>query len=270
MYADDTVIYVHAKTKAQAAAKLSDTMVHVRKWLTCSQLNLNVNKTVCMFFSKSKTVSHCEPNVCVSGEVIQTVTQFKYLGIILDSTLSFKHQVRKVVQITKYNRANFRYIRNCLTTPVAKLYMNTMIIPHLTYCMTSWTQACSTTLRPILSLHKQALKVLDKKPKLYHHCNILNKYNILSWENILKHSDAWLIFKIINGKAPPLCTFIQQKSSSSRTTRSALRGDCVVPLGSSSFGQLCFSVRASKLWNQLPVDIRNSTSHHTFTHHLKG
>ena len=68
------VIYVHAKTKAQAAAKLSDTMVHVHKWLTCSQLNLNVKKTVRMFFSKSKTVSHCEPNVCVSGEVIRTVT----------------------------------------------------------------------------------------------------------------------------------------------------------------------------------------------------
>lgn len=76
MYADDTVIYVHAKTKAQAAAKLSDTMVHVCKWLTG-----------CMFFSKSNTVSHCEPHVCVSGEVIQTVTQFKYLGIILDSII---------------------------------------------------------------------------------------------------------------------------------------------------------------------------------------
>ena len=67
MYADDTVIYVHAKTKAQAAARLSDTMVHVRQRLTCSRLNLNVKKTVWMFFSKCKTESHCEPNVCVWG-----------------------------------------------------------------------------------------------------------------------------------------------------------------------------------------------------------
>ena len=33
MYADDTVIYAHAQTKAQAAAKLSDTMVHVHNAL---------------------------------------------------------------------------------------------------------------------------------------------------------------------------------------------------------------------------------------------
>ena len=144
--------------------------------------------------------------------------------------------------------------------------MNARIVPYVTYCMKSWTQVNSTTLRPISSLHKQALKVLDRKPKLYHHCYILDKYNLLSWENILKHTDACLIFKIISGKAPPpLCTFIQQKQCNNKTTRSALRGDCVVPLRSSSFGQLCFSVRASKLWNQLPVEIRNCTSHHTFT-----
>ena len=68
---------------------------------------------------------------------------------------------------------------------------------------------------------------------------------------------------------PPLCTFIQQKLCNNKTTRSALRVDCVVPIRSSSFGQLFFSVRASKLWNQLPVEIRNCTSHHTFTHRLK-
>ena len=62
---------------------------------------------------------------------------------------------------------------------------------------------------------------------------------------------------------------IHQKNSNSRTTRAALRGDCVVPLRSSSFGQLCFSVRASQLWNQLPVEIRSCTSHNTFTYCLK-
>ena len=77
-----------------------------------------------MFFSKSNTVSHCEPNgLCVWGghsksDAFQISRYYPYLGIILDTTLSFKQQVRKVMQITKYNLANFRYIRNCLTTPV--------------------------------------------------------------------------------------------------------------------------------------------------------
>ena len=98
---------------------------------------------------------------------------------------SFKKHVKKVIQITKFNLANFRFIRNCLTTEVAKLYFKSMILPHLTYCLTSWTQACYTTLKPIKSVYKQALKVLDRKPNSHHHCYILRKHELLSWENLV-------------------------------------------------------------------------------------
>ena len=50
MYADDTVLYVHAKNKQQAAHKLTAAMVHVSNWLDNSCLHLNTSKTVCMFF----------------------------------------------------------------------------------------------------------------------------------------------------------------------------------------------------------------------------
>ena len=188
MYADDTIIYVHAKTKKEATLKLNSTMENVTTWLENSHLCLNVSKTVCMFFSKTHSASDCEHKVYVSGENIQVVSHVKYLGIILDSNLSFKKQVKKVIRITKYNIANFRYIRSCLTTSAAKLYLNSMIIPHLLYCMTSWTQANDTTLKPVFSLYKQALKVLDRKHNTYY-CKILNKYDILSWENLSNVQD---------------------------------------------------------------------------------
>ncbi len=67
------------------------------------------------------------------GERLQVVSEFKYLGVILDSNLTFKKQVKNVMQTTKYNLANFRYIRPCLTTEAAKLFFNALIMPHLTY-----------------------------------------------------------------------------------------------------------------------------------------
>ena len=39
-----------------------------------------------MVFIKTNTLFQCEPKVYVFGEVIQTVTYFKYLGIILDTS----------------------------------------------------------------------------------------------------------------------------------------------------------------------------------------
>ena len=107
-----------------------------------------------------------------------------------------------------------------------------MILPHLTYCLTSWTQACCTTIKPIQSVYKQALRVLDWKPNSHHHCYILRKHELLSWKNLVQYTDACLVFKILNGVAPPpLSTFGKQKTQTygSRSTRSAMRGDCKFP-----------------------------------------
>ena len=84
MYADDTVIYLHAKNKQHAATKLTEALVHVSDWLKRSYLHLNINKTVCMFFSK-KSTSAQQADVFIEGEKLMVVSDFKYLGIILDS-----------------------------------------------------------------------------------------------------------------------------------------------------------------------------------------
>ena len=67
-----------------------------------SCLHFNVKKNVCMFFTKRATDA-TEPDVYVSGEKLQVLSDFKYLGIILDSNLSFKNNVKKVIQIIKIN-----------------------------------------------------------------------------------------------------------------------------------------------------------------------
>ena len=53
MYADDTVVYTHAKTAELAAAKLTIALERITHWLDQSCLSLNVNKTKGMFFSKT-------------------------------------------------------------------------------------------------------------------------------------------------------------------------------------------------------------------------
>lgn len=95
MYADDAVIYLHAKNKKQAGEELSASMVNIFDWLINSCLQLNVDKTVCMFFSKSVNRDR-DPEVTVAGKRLSVVHEFKYLGIVLDSKLTFKTQVKKL------------------------------------------------------------------------------------------------------------------------------------------------------------------------------
>lgn len=46
--------------------------------------------------------------------------------------------------------------KNNWTTEAAKLFMNAMILPHITYCPTSWSETCKTTLKPTEIVYKRA------------------------------------------------------------------------------------------------------------------
>ena len=122
----------------------------------CLQINVYA---VCMIFTKTNS-SSVEPDVLVSGERLQVVSEYKYLRVLIDSTLSFKARVKKVCNRVKFNLSNFRVIRDYMSTEVAKMYMYSMVISHIIYCLTTWSQASNTTLKPIESLYKRTLKIL--------------------------------------------------------------------------------------------------------------
>ena len=148
--------------------------------------------------------------------------------------------------------------------------MHAMIFSHITYCFTTWSHTNLTTLKPIESLYKQTLKTLDQKPNRYHHCHIVQKYNLFNFDSFTQFADACLIFKVLNGLAPPpLKEFIGQRESGGRTTRATTRGDCKVPFRRSVFGKTVFSVRASNHWNSLPNQVRETNNYLTFKFNLK-
>ncbi len=86
MYADDAVIFTYAKNYQEIASTLTSAMAHIDDWHTKSYLN--IKKTVCMAFTKQNMkVSHS--NVFLRGQELDIVNDFKYLGVIYDSTLTF-------------------------------------------------------------------------------------------------------------------------------------------------------------------------------------
>ena len=76
-------------------------MQHITVWVKQNCLQLNVSETVCMCFSKTKI--HCaKPNVVVEGERLRVVSDFKYLGVLIDNNLTFKEHINKVSKCIKF------------------------------------------------------------------------------------------------------------------------------------------------------------------------
>jgi len=143
-------------------------------------------------------------------------------------------------------------IRNCLTLDCAFTFFNSMVLSHISYGITTWSQAHQSSVETIECLYNRALKVLDKKRIRYHHCHIQSKYKILSFVNFISLHLIKLIFKCLNDAASlPLCKIITRQQST-RLTRSAFKVNCNIPFCRTSFAQTAVSVKGAKLWNSLP------------------
>ena len=145
-----------------------------------------------------------------------------------------------------------------------------MILSHLSYCATVWGQASQTTVKPIISLYKQALKIMDRKPTMWHHCLIVQKYKLLNFDSFIKFSFLKLTFKCANNLAPAvLCPFVTKTNTRRVATRGAVGGNCIAEGRKTTFGQSCFSVIGTHFWNNLPIKIKTQTELKTFNTMVK-
>lgn len=87
---------------------------------------------------------------------------YLYLGVMIDSKLNFKAQVKKVCNQVKFSVSNFRFTRDYMSTETAMMSMYSIVISHITFCLTTWSQASTTTLKSLQSLYKQTLKILEE------------------------------------------------------------------------------------------------------------
>ena len=73
------------------------------KWCTANKLLLNVAKTKLMVFGTRHKVKIAKDMVIkVNNEPLQIVPTYKYLGITLDSTLTFNYHARTVANTVSY------------------------------------------------------------------------------------------------------------------------------------------------------------------------
>ncbi len=85
-----------------------------------------------------------------------------------------------------------------MSTQAAKMYTHSMLFSHITYCLPIWSHTIVTSLKHLQSLYKRTVKIMDKKPSISHHCPILHKHRLLSWENMVKYSNLCLVYKMIH------------------------------------------------------------------------
>ena len=190
----------------------------------------------------------------MAGTKLYESTKIKYLGIILDSRLTWKHHVHELCK--KLNRAvGMVYkIRDYCTQNVLRSLYFSLFNSHLTYGLPVWGECDAILSNKLLLLQKKIVRALSFADYSAPTNPIFKELNILKFQDLFKCQLASLMWDFDKGTLPeslvPL--FIKRNNVHSLNLRNAKNDKLYTASKKATrYGFHSFSHKGSLLLNEL-------------------
>ena len=195
MFADDTNLFYSHKNIENLFFTMNNELVKINEWFKANKLSLNIKKTkFTLFHEKSLTKSGSTlplaiPNLQIGSKNIERVSSIKFLGVMLDEHLSWKHHI-KIVENKLAKKIGLLYrVNQYLNESSLKTVYFSYIHSYLNYANIAWARTYPANLKRIHLKQKHAARIVYNKDKfpnskpLLKNLNALNVYQI----NIYQH-----------------------------------------------------------------------------------
>jgi len=233
---------------------------------------LNVSKTNFILFSnhKSQNVHH---EIILENKPIKKVSTTKFLGVELDSKLSWKDHIRLLEKKISSSLFILRKIRFKINEETAFLLYDAMILPHITYCNIIWSNTFKSNLKHLFSLQKQCIRICFKRNCIPKTQLLFSKSGKLKLDDIQKLQTAIIIFKFfnLNHSLPNVISHLFQKitdihfySTRSRDTLNLHTFPC-----STNIRKFTTKFSGPTIWNSIPLTIRIHNTLNQFKKYYK-
>ena len=221
LYADDTVLYYFAKEPHHLADALNDDLLKVAQWLHGNKLTLNLTKTKSMIIgSKRKLVGISSLLLSIFDTDINSVTSFKYLGVMLSSTFTWSDHVEYISSKVNKNLGLLRRIKYYLPYDARLLFYNSLVLPIFDYADLVWGDKDKISLMNELQIlqNKAAKLILDRPP----YSSSTDALTISRWPNLeerRKCHQCIYAYKCINGQLNHSLDIVRKSDMHSYNTR---------------------------------------------------
>ena len=138
---------------------------------------------------------------------------------------------------------------------------------HLRYGIESWGSACKTTLSPLHTLQKRALRIMYHIPFRTSVSEIFSTAGLLTVYQIAFQQIAVMMHKIVYEKAQSTLNIIEYSKTS--LTRANSGKQLIIPKIKTDYGKRKTDYIGSKLWNNLDISVKTLNSQTPFKKALK-
>jgi hypothetical protein len=205
MYADDTNIFLCGKRLRDLEILMNTELSSLTEWLNVNKLSLNVSKTHYMLFTPPRLKVHYNINLYTNNTEIHSVTQTKFLGVMLDSKLSWKPHMKYISTKVSKNIGILSKAKRYLEFKSLTCLYYSFIYPYIVYCIAVWGGANVSTLEPLIKVQKWAIKTILCKPRITPSLPLFKSMKLLTIQQIYTLQVLVFVFKFKKSELP--CIF---------------------------------------------------------------
>ena len=248
--------------------------------MTCNFLKLNESKTkvIEILFNRnieSRIISNVQIDDSCSLPMLNDFV--KILGVIFDDRLNLEKHINKVISTSYANLRNLGRIASKLTKPLKVQLVHSLILSHIDYCnalfynlpeylLHKLTKVLYSAVRFIFRLRGSALRM--------HMLPYLKSLYFSPVKYRIEFKIALLTHKCLHGCAPTyLKNLINFRSVSERYSMRVNDDNWLLQTVTSlnfARSQSMFSCASSKVWNSLPLSLREIETLSLFKKRLKS
>lgn len=255
LFADDSNLFVSDKHVDKLVTLANNELAQLSKWFKLNKLSLNVKKTQFILFRSVKAKSFPITDIKIDKETIEQVQKSKFLGIIINETLSWNDHLQTAKLKAQKNIGILYRIRHLLSSCILSTLYYTLIHPYLEYCNIVWGIHRGTALTALFRCQKRAIRLITNSGIKTHSKPLFARARVLTLFDLNNLQVGCFMYRCLNGLLPDyyLSMFTVNSQIHSHNTRISSK----IHICSHRLNIKRNTVRVfgPKLWNNLPSSI---------------
>ena len=254
----------------QLSTNINKELKNIQIWLKINKLSLNVKKTKFMIFHhRQRNIENLIPQLNLNEQIIERVTDFDFLGLTIDQHLTWNGHVQKISNKISRSLGIMCKLKRFLPQNILKILYNSLILPHLQYCILSWGFKSDR----IFKLQKRAVRIITCSKYNAQRDPLLKTLNLLKIEDIMKTKALKLYYRYKQNELPKYFESMFTESNDNHSHDA--RHKCLLyqlPTKTST-GRLCIRHYIPELLSKTPECITEKLDTHSlsgFSNYMKN
>ena len=204
LFADDSNFFIAAESSESAAKKAQKTLDEISDWCFRNKMQVNATKSCIIVFTSAPSNSSLSHNVALSinGNPIPQTTVTKFLGVFVDSSLSFKHHISQLSSTVSRQTSMLHRASLLLSADMMKMLYNAFVFPYLNYCCSVWGNTFKSHLKSLKRSQNRAVKATYCLPRLYPSTDLYRDTGTIDITEIINVSNLRLAHSAISNRIP--------------------------------------------------------------------